>query len=117
MAHMAVMDINDALTSASIIVLVVNIGKYLEHKVKRRIEKMTDEIFPESTLFANMKVEGIELQNRLLKIKGRKFYDSSVLEKGDIISMNSLLNSRLLLDVILISGSVRAQQSTTSGCD
>lgn len=29
MAHMAVMDINDALTSASIIVLVVNIGKYL----------------------------------------------------------------------------------------
>lgn len=37
MAHMAVMDINDALTSASIIVLVVNVGKYLEHKVKRRI--------------------------------------------------------------------------------
>ena len=31
--------------------------------------------------------------------------------------MNSLHNSRLLLDVILISGSVRAQQSTTSGCD
>jgi len=37
MAHMAVMDINDALTSASIIVLVVNVGKYLEHKVKRKI--------------------------------------------------------------------------------
>lgn len=64
-----------------------------------------------------MKVEGIELQNRLLKIKGRKVYDCSLLEKGDIISMNSLHNSRLLLDVILISGSIRAQQSTTSGCD
>ena len=72
MAHMAIMDINDALTSASIIVLVVNVGKYLEHKVKRKIEAMTEEIFPESTLFANMKVEAIELQNRLLKIKGRK---------------------------------------------
>jgi len=41
MPHKAIMDINDALTSASIIVLVVNIGKYLEHKVKKRIEAMT----------------------------------------------------------------------------
>lgn len=31
--------------------------------------------------------------------------------------MKSLHNSRLLLDVILVSGKVRAQQSTTSGCD
>lgn len=37
MLEMKIMDINDALTSASIIVLVVNIGKYLEHKVKRKI--------------------------------------------------------------------------------
>lgn len=50
------MDINDALTSASIIVLVVNVGKYMEQKVKRKIEAMTEEIFPESTLFTNMKV-------------------------------------------------------------
>jgi hypothetical protein len=50
------MDINDALTSASIIVLVVNVGKYLEHQVKRKIEAMTEKIFPKSTLFANMKV-------------------------------------------------------------
>jgi hypothetical protein len=33
---------------------------------------MTEEIFPESTLFANMEVEAIELQNRQLKIKARK---------------------------------------------
>jgi hypothetical protein len=31
---MAIMDINDSLTSASIIVLVVTIGKYFEGKVK-----------------------------------------------------------------------------------
>jgi hypothetical protein len=37
MPHMAIMDINDALTSASIIILVVNIGKFFEHKVKRKI--------------------------------------------------------------------------------
>jgi len=42
MPYMAVMNINDSLTSASIIVLVVNIGKYLEHKVKRKIEAMTE---------------------------------------------------------------------------
>jgi hypothetical protein len=31
--------------------------------------------------------------------------------------MKSLHSSRLLLDVILINGKIRAQQSTTSGCD
>jgi len=36
------MDINHALTSASIIVLVVTIGKYLEKRVKTKISKMTD---------------------------------------------------------------------------
>ena len=34
MPTMAIMDINDSLTSASIIVLVVTIGKYFEGKVK-----------------------------------------------------------------------------------
>lgn len=34
MPSMAIMDINDSLTSASIIVLVVTIGKYFEGKVK-----------------------------------------------------------------------------------
>jgi hypothetical protein len=38
----AIMDINDALTSASIIVLVVTVGKYFEEKVKQKIAKMTD---------------------------------------------------------------------------
>ncbi len=47
----------------------------------------------------------------------RKYYDCSLLEKGDIIALKSLHNSRLLIDVILISGKVRAQQSTTTGCD
>ena len=37
MPHMAIMDINDSLTSASIIILVVNIGKFFEHQVKRKI--------------------------------------------------------------------------------
>lgn len=40
--HEAIMDINDSLTSASIIVLVVTIGKYLEKRVKIKISKMTD---------------------------------------------------------------------------
>lgn len=39
---MAVMDINDTLTSSAIIVLVVTIGKYFESKVKQKIEQMTD---------------------------------------------------------------------------
>jgi hypothetical protein len=51
MMSMAIMDINEALTSASIIVLVVTVGKYFEGKVKSKIAKLTEEIFPESTLF------------------------------------------------------------------
>jgi cation transport ATPase len=56
MVDMAIMDINEALTSASIIVLVVTIGKYFEGKVKRKIAKLTEKIFPESTLFKEMQV-------------------------------------------------------------
>ena len=37
MPNMAIMEINDSLTSASIIVLVVTIGKYFEGKVKQKI--------------------------------------------------------------------------------
>jgi hypothetical protein len=41
MVDMAIMDINEALTSASIIVLVVTVGKYFEGKVKQKIAKLT----------------------------------------------------------------------------
>ena len=34
---MAIMDINEALTSASIIILVVTVGKHFEDRVKRKI--------------------------------------------------------------------------------
>lgn len=36
--HMAIMDINDALTSASVIVLTVTIGKHFERRAKQKIE-------------------------------------------------------------------------------
>jgi len=65
---MAIMDINDALTSASIIVLVVTIGKNLERRAKAKIEKITDEIFPESVLFQNMNAHYVEMRNRQLKV-------------------------------------------------
>jgi cation transport ATPase len=35
--HMAIMDINDSLTSASVIVLTVTIGKHFERRAKRQI--------------------------------------------------------------------------------
>ena len=45
--------------------------------------------------------------------------DSTLLEKGDIVCLDSLAsdNSRLLVDVIVITGKIRAMQSTTTGCD
>jgi cation transport ATPase len=117
MRHMiddAIMDINDALTSASIIVLVVTVGKYFEEKVKQKIAKMTDEIFPESTLFENMKMNFVEIKNRQLKIDREKVYDVSLIEKGDIIK---IVPGVVLVDAILISGAVRAMQSARTGCE
>jgi hypothetical protein len=36
-----IMEMNDALASSAIIVLVVTIGKYFERKAKNKIQKMT----------------------------------------------------------------------------
>jgi cation transport ATPase len=40
--HMAIMDINDALTSACVIVLTVTIGKHFERRAKQQIERIAD---------------------------------------------------------------------------
>lgn len=65
---MAIMDINDALTSASLIVLTVTIGKHFERRAKQRIEKIADEIFPESVLFQDTIVKFTEMKNRKLTV-------------------------------------------------
>lgn len=46
-----IMEMNDALASAAIIVLVVNIGKHFQKKVKDKIQQMASQLFPESKLF------------------------------------------------------------------
>jgi cation transport ATPase len=108
------MDIIDALTSAAIIVLVVTIGKHFENKVKKRIERITEQIFPESVLFENMRIEYVEIRNRQLMIVQQKVYDVSLIEKNDIIKVGK---GRVLVDLILISGKVKAVQSARTGCE
>jgi hypothetical protein len=66
------MEMNDALASSAIIVLVVTIGKYFERKAKNKIQKMTEQIFPESKLFENMNITWIKLKNRKLLIVAKK---------------------------------------------
>jgi cation transport ATPase len=39
---MAMMVLNDALTSSTLIILIVNVGKFLERKIKKKIENMTE---------------------------------------------------------------------------
>jgi hypothetical protein len=39
---MAMMVLNDALTSSTLIILIVTVGKFLERKVKKKIESMTE---------------------------------------------------------------------------
>lgn len=54
---MAIMQLIDALTSSTLIVLIVTIGKFLEKKVKKKIDNMTESIFPESQLFQDMYID------------------------------------------------------------
>lgn len=81
------MEMNDALASSSIIVLVVNIGKYFEKKVKDKIQQMSNQLFPESKLFENMNVTMIKLKNRKLTVSEKKDYDITLLEKNDIFEI------------------------------
>jgi len=110
----AIMEINDSLTSSSIIVLVVTVGKYFETKAKENIVKMTQQIFPESILFKNMEVKYVEIKNRQLKIVDEKMMDVSLVEKNDVIRPAP---GRLLLDAIIIQGEVTAMQSARTGCE
>ena len=57
------MGIKNSLTSASIMLLVVTIGKYLEGKIKRKIERITRQIFTESSISSNMKASYVEIKN------------------------------------------------------
>ena len=67
-----IMEMNDALASAAIIVLVVNIGKHFQKKVKDKIQQMASQLFPESKLFQNMKITYIKLKNGKLMVSHKK---------------------------------------------
>jgi hypothetical protein len=74
---------------------------------------MTEQIFPESKLFLNMRVNYVEIKNRQLKIDQEKQYDVSLIEKNDVLR---IMPGICLVDSILISGSVKAMQSARTGC-
>lgn len=95
------MRINEALTSSSIILLVVTIGKHLEGKVKEKIVNITNEIFPDSTLFNDMLVNWVELKNRKLKVKNEQVYNVTLIEEGDILRPKPGI---LLVDCVVLSG-------------
>jgi cation transport ATPase len=61
-----------------------------------------------------MKVNFVEIKNRQLKIDNEKVYDVSLIEKSDIIK---IVPGVVLVDAILISGSVKAMQSARTGCE
>lgn len=109
-----IMEMNDALASSAIIVLVVNIGKHFEKEVKGKIQAMTEKIFPESKLFENMNVTHISLKNRKLIVTQKKEYDVTLLEKDDIFEITQ---GRLLVDAIVLSGEFEAVKSAVDGND
>lgn len=61
-----------------------------------------------------MKVQYAEMKNRQLKIVNEKLYDVSLIEKGDVLKIT---NGRVLVDLIIIQGSLKAVQSARTGND
>lgn len=61
-----------------------------------------------------MMVQHAEIKSRVMMSIGRlKNYDVSLLEKNDLIR---LAPGRVLVDLIIINGEVKAIQSANSGC-
>lgn len=75
---------------------------------------MTEQIFPESTLFENMQVQYIRLKNRKLKIEGTRKCDITLLEKDDIYTVSQ---GRVLVDSFVLSGNFEAVKSAVDGND
>jgi cation transport ATPase len=62
-----------------------------------------------------MKVQYAEMRNRQLKIMNEKIYDVSLVEKGDVLKITN--GSRVLVDLIIIQGTLKAVQSARTGND
>lgn len=57
----------------------------------------------------------MELKNRNLVIKDKRPYDITLLERNDVINLKD--GSRLLVDVTVLSGEIRAVQSAVNGSE
>jgi cation transport ATPase len=98
---MAVMEVLDLLATASLILAIINIGKYLEERAKRTIVQMTQQIFPEAELLANQQVLHFEPRDRTLReAEAETRVDVSLLDEGDLIRLNAPM--RLLVDGVLV---------------
>jgi hypothetical protein len=57
----------------------------------------------------------VELKNRNLVIKDKRPYDITLLERNDVINLKD--GSRLLVDVTVLSGEIKAIQSAVNGSE
>ena len=86
--------------TSTLIICIVNIGKYLEGQAKKSIIKMTEEIFPEDSIDENSKLSFIEPKNRRFLIEREKAYEISLLDREDIVRIKAPM--KLLIDGVLV---------------
>jgi hypothetical protein len=65
-------------------------------------------------LFQNMEARFVEMRNRQLKVLREKVYHVALLEKHDLVRVEP---GRVLLDLCLVAGSLRATQSARTGSE
>jgi len=75
--------------STSLILTIVVLGKYLEGKAKSTILQMTEKMFPENEMIKNKNATYIEPKNRNLDISSTKSIDVGLLEKDDLIKLET----------------------------
>ena len=73
--------------TGSLIITIINVGKYLEHKAKMKILKISNEIFPKGKIFKDTLVTFIEPKNRKFAIEKEKQIEVCLLEKGQYIKI------------------------------
>ncbi|CAD8173001.1 unnamed protein product [Paramecium pentaurelia] len=110
-----IMNVIHDLESAGLILTVITIGKYFEGKAKQTIMDMQNQIFPQEQLLKTPIVTRVQVKNQDYDIDTQHLCEVSLLEKGDLIILQK--NMKLLVDGVIVKGSVTVVDSICYGWD
>jgi len=105
------------LETASLILIIIQFGKFLEVKAKASIIGMTEKLFPRDELLQYNKVKLVTIKNKSYKFEKIEEVESALLEKDDYIKIKAPF--KLLVDCMVVNVTlpIMAIDQVTHGWD